>query len=558
MEKRESIIKNDENNNIFKMYENSRNNLNDKIGENFFSILNNPNKNSGMHTEENLYQNKSFSNSKLKENIEIINTDNHRIIKSKTNIDPNVFNKKRNSINITNMNTNIKIINNSNSQNFNQIDNLNSNIKMGNYLSNSSKEVNPNATQINNFTSYNNIGVIYKNPKKNIENVDEYNATSPNNETQTNYNNNVNSEYFVRQKEKNNGNNKIEEKITINNNDDCLSYNVTKVLGSGSFGTVYLAICIETGETVAIKKVFQDKRFKNRELQILKTVNHPNLIKMRSHFYTQGNSKKELYLNIVMDFVPETLSRVIRNHVKNEYQIPNLLVKLLSYQLLKGLNYLHSLGICHRDLKPQNILINMKNFELKICDLGSAKKLIKNETNIAYICSRYYRAPELIFGCTNYTNAIDIWSVGCIIAEMVLGIPIFPGTSRTDQLVEIIKVLGTPSRKEIEKMNRYYNQYKFPIIRCFTWKEVFQKKKVTKDFIDFMGCLLCYDPEKRFSATQALNHSYFNDLRDIKTLNFYSITNYDNLFEFTHEEIVNDKDGLICKLIPDWYLNDKK
>lgn len=82
---------------------------------------------------------------------------------------------------------------------------------------------------------------------------------------------------------------------------------------------------------------------------------------------------------------------------------------------------------------------------MKVCDFGSAKKLIKGEPNVSYICSRYYRAPELIFGATEYTNAIDVWSMGCVIAEMVLGEPLFPGESAVDQLVEIIKILGTPT-----------------------------------------------------------------------------------------------------------------
>lgn len=86
---------------------------------------------------------------------------------------------------------------------------------------------------------------------------------------------------------------------------------------------------------------------------------------------------------------------------------------------------------------------------LKICDFGSAKKLIKGEPNVSYICSRYYRAPELIFGCTEYSNIIDVWSVGCVIAELLLGQPIFPGESGVDQLVEIIKVLGTPTKEQI-------------------------------------------------------------------------------------------------------------
>jgi len=139
-----------------------------------------------------------------------------------------------------------------------------------------------------------------------------------------------------------------------------------------------------------------------------------------------------------------------------------LLVKLYAYQNFRALAYIHALGICHRDIKPQNLLVDPTNHVLKICDFGSAKKLLKGEVNVSYICSRYYRAPELIFGATEYNNAIDVWSVGCVIAELLLGQPLFPGESGVDQLVEIIKVLGTPTREQIHSMNPNYSEFKFP------------------------------------------------------------------------------------------------
>ena len=130
-----------------------------------------------------------------------------------------------------------------------------------------------------------------------------------------------------------------------------------------------------------------------------------------------------------MDYMPDTLSRIVRQSARTKTPIPMLGIKLYSYQMFRALSYLHAQGICHRDIKPQNILVDPSTFELKICDFGSAKKLVVGEPNIAYICSRYYRAPELIFGATQYTNQIDVWSVGCVVAEMVLRTPIFPGNS---------------------------------------------------------------------------------------------------------------------------------
>lgn len=123
-------------------------------------------------------------------------------------------------------------------------------------------------------------------------------------------------------------------------------------------------------------------------------------------------------------------------------------IKIYTYQIFRGLLYLHSKKICHRDIKPQNILTNNK--EVVICDFGSAKILNPLEKNLPYICSRCYRAPELIFGSTQYTTMIDIWSVGCVILEMIHGTPFFIGNSSIDHLIEVIKVLGTPTKTQVK------------------------------------------------------------------------------------------------------------
>lgn len=119
--------------------------------------------------------------------------------------------------------------------------------------------------------------------------------------------------------------------------------------------------------------------------------------------------------------------------------------------------------------------LNQKMFkeDLLIRLYFSAKQLVKGELNVSYICSRYYRAPELIFGATDYTCNIDIWSAGCVLAELLLGQPIFPGESGVDQLVEIIKILGTPTREQIKQMNPTYQEFKFPSIRAHPWNKVF-------------------------------------------------------------------------------------
>lgn len=112
------------------------------------------------------------------------------------------------------------------------------------------------------------------------------------------------------------------------------------------------------------------------------------------------------------------------------------------------------------------MLVDPSCHVLKICDFGSAKKLSKNEPNVSYICSRYYRAPELIFGNTNYNHTVDIWSVGCVIAELLIGCPLFKGEQPHSQLVEIIKKLGTPIEEEIREMNPNYKEFKFPNLKA--------------------------------------------------------------------------------------------
>ena len=148
-------------------------------------------------------------------------------------------------------------------------------------------------------------------------------------------------------------------------------------------------------------------------------------------------------------------------------------IKIMLYQLFRGLLYLHSQGICHRDIKPQNLLI--KKGRLIISDLGSAKILHPEERNISYICSRCYRAPELIFGAVNYTTKIDLWSAGCIILELLYKNPFFIGKNSVQQLVEIIKVLGTPSISDIKSMNPCYNfeDFDVPEVKKKSWEKVY-------------------------------------------------------------------------------------
>ncbi|KAH0830482.1 kinase-like domain-containing protein [Lanmaoa asiatica] len=318
-----------------------------------------------------------------------------------------------------------------------------------------------------------------------------------------------------------------------------LAYTNCKVIGNGSFGVVFQAKLLSDSpkdtQEIAIKKVLQDKRFKNRELQIMRLVSHPNVVDLKAFFYSNGDKKDEVYLNLVLEYVPETVYRASRHYSKLKQPMPALQIKLYMYQLLRSLAYIHSVGICHRDIKPQNLLLNPATGVLKLCDFGSAKILVAGEPNVSYICSRYYRAPELIFGATNYTTNIDIWSTGCVMAELMLGQPLFPGESGIDQLVEIIKVLGTPSREQIKTMNPNYMEHKFPQIKPHPFNKVF-RPRTAPEAIDLVAKLLEYTPGARLSAVEAMVHPFFDELRG-EGARMPNQKEFPPLFNFTREEL---------------------
>ncbi|KAI8985061.1 kinase-like domain-containing protein [Pilobolus umbonatus] len=328
-------------------------------------------------------------------------------------------------------------------------------------------------------------------------------------------------------------------------------YTTHKVAGNGSFGVVYQANVVDSNEVVAIKKVFQDKRFKNRELQIMRSVWHPNVVALKAYFYSHDENKRDdTYLNLVLEYIPETLYRTSRNYAKARQPVPMLYVKLYTYQLMRSLAYIHSLGICHRDIKPQNLLIDPSTGILKLCDFGSAKSLHAGEPNVSYICSRYYRAPELIFGATNYTCSIDIWSTGCVMAELLLCQPLFPGESAIDQLVEIIKVLGTPSREQLLAMNPSYMEHRFPQIRPHPFSKLF-RSRTPDDAIAFISKIIQYEPLKRLPAFDSLADPFFDELRNPNT-KMINGKELPPLFNFTRHEL-SIKPELIPKIVPSHY-----
>ncbi|TRY61366.1 hypothetical protein TCAL_07975 [Tigriopus californicus] len=250
-----------------------------------------------------------------------------------------------------------------------------------------------------------------------------------------------------------------------------LCYQRGPIVGSGCFGLVFKVKIRKFGFRLdehfqsnsnmdqAALKIVVVKRRENRELSILKTLNHENIVKL--HFYSfsrhdvdheeaADGPMEEVCLNMFFEFMPLSLFDEIQSHPQGLSHGTSL--KYLE-QLAIGLQYLHDhVHVCHRDIKPSNLLVSADRSCLKICDFGSATVLSARQTHVSYVCSRYYRAPELLLGSEDYDERIDIWSVGCVLGEMIGAQVVFKGEDNMDQLVEIIHVLGTLEEDVLTEM----------------------------------------------------------------------------------------------------------
>ncbi|XP_077194432.1 mitogen-activated protein kinase 12-like isoform X4 [Paroedura picta] len=234
-------------------------------------------------------------------------------------------------------------------------------------------------------------------------------------------------------------------------------YRDLQPVGSGAYGSVCSAIDRKNGTKVAIKKLyrpFQSELFAKRayrELRLLKHMKHENVIGLLDAFTPDVSLEKFNDFYLVMPFMGTDLSKVMKHEKLSEDRI-----QFLVYQMLKGLKYIHSSGIIHRDLKPGNLAVN-EDCELKILDFGLARHTDSEMTG--YVVTRWYRAPEVILNWMHYTQTVDIWSVGCIMAEMISGRPLFKGNDHLDQLTEIMKVTGTPTQDFVQKLQSQDSEF---------------------------------------------------------------------------------------------------
>lgn len=297
-------------------------------------------------------------------------------------------------------------------------------------------------------------------------------------------------------------------------------YQILDVVGQGAYGVVCLAIHKPTQQKVAIKKIEPFERLMLclrtlRELKLLKNFNHENIISIlalqRPALYEDFT---EIYL--IQELMETDLHKVIRTQKLSDDHI-----QYFVYQTLRALKALHSANVLHRDLKPSNLLLN-SNCDLKICDFGLARSVASSEDNFGfmteYVATRWYRAPEIMLTFQEYTTAIDVWSVGCILAEMLSGRPLFPGRDYHNQLWLIMEVLGTPNLEDYYniKLKRAREYIRLlPFCKKVPLGELFGlNPDINPLAIDLLEQLLAFNPAKRITVEKALLHPYFQLYHD--------------------------------------------
>lgn len=290
-------------------------------------------------------------------------------------------------------------------------------------------------------------------------------------------------------------------------------YEIVSKLGKGAYGIVWKAIDKKTREVVALKKVFDafqnatDAQRTFREIMFLQELNnHENIIKLWN--VLKADNDRDIYL--VFEFMDTDLHAVIRANILEEVH-----KQYIVYQLLKALKYMHSAGMLHRDMKPSNMLLN-SDCLVKVCDFGLARSIasltsssVANPVLTDYVATRWYRAPEILLGSTKYTKGVDIWSIGCILGEMLGGKPTFPGTSTMNQLDRIIEVTARPSAEDIDSIRSPFaaNMLEsLPPSKPRFLSEMFPH--ASPDALDLLKRCLKFNPSKRITADEALGHPY--------------------------------------------------
>lgn len=286
-------------------------------------------------------------------------------------------------------------------------------------------------------------------------------------------------------------------------------YEKLEKIGEGTYGTVFKAKNKESQEIVALKRVRLDDDDEGvpssalREICLLKELKHRNIVRLHDVLHSDRK------LTLVFEHCDQDLKKYF-DSLNGE--IDAEVVKSFMFQLLRGLSYCHSRNILHRDLKPQNLLIN-KTGELKLADFGLARAFgIPVRCYSAEVVTLWYRPPDVLFGAKLYTTSIDMWSAGCIFAELAnAGRPLFPGSDVDDQLKRIFKLLGTPVEDNWPNMGQLPEFKQFPIYHpSMAFSQVVPK--LSSRGRDLLQRLLQCNPGQRLSADESMAHPYFQDM----------------------------------------------
>jgi len=299
-------------------------------------------------------------------------------------------------------------------------------------------------------------------------------------------------------------------------------YEVIQRLGRGAYGVVWKAMDKKRKQIVAVKKIFDafqnrtDAQRTFREVCFLQSLEHENIIRLIN--VHKAFNDRDLYL--VFEFMETDLHSAIRAKI-----LAPVHQKYIVYQLLKCLKYLHSIKLLHRDMKPSNLLLN-SDCEVKVCDFGLARILDEDNTSSSkqqqvltdYVATRWYRAPEILLGSNHYTKGVDMWAVGCILGEMTIGNPLFPGVSTMDQLDHIVKVTGYPTQEEIRSIRSPFATTMLGSI-YHTSNKSFQElfPVLEDDAADLLKNLLQFNPAHRLDTEKALEHPYVGEFHDPET-----------------------------------------
>jgi len=284
-------------------------------------------------------------------------------------------------------------------------------------------------------------------------------------------------------------------------------------LGEGTYGVVYKARDVNTGETLALKKIRLDSEEEGipstaiREISLLKKLQHPNIVCLYDVILTEQK------LTLVFEFLDQDLKKYLNSFGNKGLDAPT--TKSFLWQLLQGISHCHENQVLHRDLKPQNLLIN-RDGELKLADFGLARSFqIPVRSFTHEVVTLWYRSPEILLGSKHYSTPIDMWSVGCIFGEIANGRPLFPGMNEKDQLFTIFKILGTPT------LNDWAGMAELPLYRPHY--TVYKRQSLQKTIhlnqtgLHLLEAFLQYDPEKRITAANAIEHPYFKEDRKAAT-----------------------------------------